>query len=75
MHRCLIICAMLLAACGPKPAIQPYIPADLLQPVAGYIGPAPTTEGALIAAAIAEKRGREAANSKLAAISEILGPQ
>ena len=75
MRHCLIICAMLLAGCGPKPSTTAYVPADLLQPVAGYIGPAPTTEGALIAAAVAEKRGREAANAKLAAISEILGPQ
>jgi len=75
MRRCLIICAIVLAGCGPRPSILPYVPADLLQPVAGYVGPVPQTEGQLIAAAIAEKHGREVANAQLLAIAKILGPQ
>lgn len=75
MPRFLIISTALLAGCGPKPALTPYIPADLLRPVAGYIGSRPATEGQLIAAAVAEKQGREKANAQLAAIVEILGVQ
>lgn len=72
MRRCLIICAGLLAGCGPDPAPDLHIPPDLLQPVAGWTGPAPQTEGQLIDAAAAEKRGRQRANAQIRAIAEIV---
>lgn len=75
MRRCLIICALLLAGCGPEPAIQPYVPADLLRPVPGYEGPSPASEGMLMTAAIAEKQGREICVGNVLTIAEILNPQ
>jgi len=75
MHRCLIICALLLAGCGLKPAIRPYVPADLFQPVPGYEGPPPVNAGMLMTAAIAEKHGREICVGNVLTIAEILGPQ
>ncbi|MFO1203000.1 MAG: hypothetical protein U1E58_10240 [Tabrizicola sp.] len=68
MHRCLIICALALAACGPDPAL---IPAELLDPCPGWQGKRPETEGQLIRAAAAEKGGRLCANSKLASIAKL----
>lgn len=65
MWRCLIICAGLLAGCGP----DPVIPADMLTPCPGWQGRRPQTEGELIRAALAEKGGRECANGKLQAIA------
>ncbi len=50
----------------------PRVPADLLQPCVGYIGPRPKTEGQLSDAMVAEARGRSCANGKLQTISEIL---
>lgn len=68
MRRCLIICAMALAGCGPDAAT---IPAELLDPCPGWQGRRPATEGELIRAALAEKGGRRCANSKLAAIAAL----
>lgn len=67
MWRCLSICALALAGCGPDPAVPP----DLLQPCPGWQGRRPLTEGELIRAAWAEKGGRECANGKLAAIAAL----
>lgn len=72
MRLCLTICLALLAGCG-REAAPVHIPADLLQPVAGWQGPAPRTEGQLIDAAVAEKRGRERANAQIEAIGQIVG--
>jgi hypothetical protein len=55
--------------------IAPSVPADLLRPEPGWMGVSPHSEGDLVNALIAEKRGRERANGKLEAINEILsGP-
>jgi len=51
---------------------RPEVPADLLQPCAGYTGPLPQTEGQISDALIAEARGRSCANAKLATVAEIL---
>ncbi|MFC4215097.1 hypothetical protein ACFP4H_14005 [Pseudophaeobacter arcticus] len=50
----------------------PNVPADLLQPCAGYTGPLPRSEGQMSDALIAEARGRSCANGKLEAVAEIL---
>jgi len=67
MRLCLIICAVVLAGCGRKAEI----PADLMTPCAGWQGAPPATEGDLMRAALAEKGGRECANSKLGAIAAL----
>lgn len=75
MRLFLIISAALLASCGPEITTAP-IPADLLVPCAGWTGNSPANGGQLVDAAFAEKRGREACNLKLKAISEIVaGPR
>lgn len=72
MHRCLIICAALLASCGPDPVpVMPSIPPDLLVPARGWEGGRPETEGALVDATAAELRGRLQCNGQLLAIAEI----
>ncbi|WP_417714355.1 hypothetical protein [Pseudophaeobacter arcticus] len=50
----------------------PQVPADLLQPCAGYTGPLPQSEGQISDALIAEARGRRCANGRLATVAEIL---
>jgi hypothetical protein len=72
MRLCLTICLALLAGCG-REAATVHFPADLLQPAPGWLGPAPRTEGQMIDAAVAEKRGRERANAQLEAIGQIVG--
>lgn len=75
MRLLAIICVMLLASCGRDPQyipVEPTIPADLLVPSKGWTGPTPQTEGQLIDAVEAEKSGREDANRKIKAISEIV---
>lgn len=62
MGRCLTICAMLLAGCGPDPAWQLLD----LTPCPGWTGPRPQTEGQFARAAAAERAGRLCANEKLA---------
>ena len=52
--------------------LRPDVPADLLQPCAGYTGPVPKTEGQLSDALIAEVQGRSCANRKLGSLAEIL---
>lgn len=78
MRRYPIICALLLAACGreaqPVTAAPPQIPADLLKPAPGWTGPTPATDGGIIDAAWAEKRGRLQCNGQLLTISEIAYP-
>lgn len=71
MRLCLTICLVLLAGCG-REAAPLHIPADLLQPAPGWLGQAPRTEGQLIDAVVAEKRGRERANAQLEAIGQIV---
>jgi len=77
MRRCLITCAALLAGCGPEVvtrpvAVAPAIPAAVLAPCPGWTGPTPRTEGDLIDAALAERRGRECANARLRAVNDML---
>lgn len=77
MHRCLIICALLISACSkPQPQlVPPYIPADLLTPC---LTPpmAATTEGQLAAKLIRIAADRDCANQKILSIGEIInGPQ
>ena len=50
----------------------PRVPADLLQPCAGYTGPLPQSEGQISDALIAEARGRACANGRLEVVREIL---
>ena len=67
---------LLLAGCSDRtsdPVVPPpRVPADLLQPCAGYTGPVPQSEGQFSDALIAEARGRSCANGKLAAVADIL---
>jgi hypothetical protein len=76
MRLCLLCCLLLLTGCSEpdSPLIipPPEVPADLLQPCAGYTGPIPSTEGQLSDALIAEARGRSCANARLATVAEIL---
>jgi len=77
MHRCLIICALLISACAkPQPElVPPYVPADLLTPC---LTPpmAATTEGQLAAKILRIAKDRDCANQKIEAIAEIVaGPQ
>lgn len=69
MGRCLIICVMLLAGCGPEP---PAISLLDLAPCPGWTGLAPATEGQLARAAAAERAGRLCANEKLSTVSAAL---
>lgn len=75
MRRYLTICAMLLASCGPDHFVETdnMVDPGLLQPRAGYTGPSPETQGALIAAAHAEQSGRLMCNADKSTISEIIG--
>ena len=78
MRLYLIFSALLLSACMGRQSEPieppPIVPADLLQPVPGYIGPVPATERQMIRAWTAEMRGRQKANAQLATIGEILQP-
>ncbi len=69
MHRYLIICATVLAACGPDPVA---VPAPLLTPCPGWQGRTPATEGELIRAGAAERAGRVCANGKLKAVAGLV---
>ena len=82
MRHCLLCCLPLLSACSdldnPQIIQPPKVPADLLQPCAGYTGPVPSSEGQISDALLAEARARGCANEKLATVAEILnstGPQ
>lgn len=70
MHRCLITCLALLAACGPD--LPPAVPPELLVPPTGYVGPRPATEGQLKTAIIADKRALGQCVMQLESISAIL---
>ena len=74
-----LCCLLLLTGCFGRDSEPekppPRVPADLLQPVPGYTGPVPRTEGQLSDALIAERRGRQAANAKLATVAEILNEE
>jgi hypothetical protein len=48
------------------------VPADLLQPVPGYPGPVPQTEGQLVTAMLTTVAALSEANARIAAIAEIL---
>lgn len=76
MRHCLIICAALLAGCGPDPAPSPGAALRLLDltPCPGWTGPTPTTERQLARAALAERTGRLCANAKLGAVRVAVGP-
>lgn len=70
-----LCCALLLSGCLRAPEVvapPPPVPADLLRPCSGYIGPMPRTEGQLSDALIAEARGRACANARLGAVRQIL---
>jgi len=75
-HLCL---PLLLNGClelGSEPITpRPEVPADLLQPCAGYTGPLPQSEGQISDALIAEAQGRACANDKLTTVAEILRVQ
>lgn len=71
------LCSLLLLAGCSQPVREvvippPQVPADLLQPCAGYTGPLPRSEGQISDALIAEARGRRCANGRLATVAEIL---
>ena len=76
MRLCHLCLPLLLTGCfelgSEAVVLPPRVPADLLQPCAGYTGPVPQTEGQISEALIAEAKGRGCANGKLAAIAEIL---
>lgn len=63
--------AMLLVGCG-RDLPPPVVPADLLEPVSGWTGAPPQTQGQLMSAVIAEKRGLGQCNLHKATIREIL---
>lgn len=69
MRLCLVISTMLLAACGPETGA---VPAELLLPPTGYVGPKPTTEGQLVAAVIADKKALGQCVLQLESVREIL---
>lgn len=71
MRHCLIISALLLAGCG-RNLPPPVVPADLLEPVPGYQGKTPKTQGQLISAIIADKRALGQCNLQVESIREIL---
>ncbi len=71
MRHCLIISLVLLIGCG-RDLPTPVVPADLLEPVPGWNGPTPKTEGQLIGAAMTDKRSLGQCNMKLGSIREIL---
>ncbi len=73
MRRCLIISALLLAACGREAVAPPPVALLDLRPCPGWTGPRPSTEGAFARAAAAERAGRLCANSKLASVSAAVG--
>ncbi len=76
MRLCLLCSLLLLTGCfgrGSEPIKPPPdVPADLLQPCAGYTGPLPRTEGQISDALVAETKGRACANGRLATVAEIL---
>lgn len=74
MRNYLVICAGLLAACGPDPVPHPVSLLDLA-PCSGWQGPRPDTEGQFARAAAAERTGRLCANNKLAAVSETVNEE
>lgn len=73
MRRLTIICAVALAGCGNEPVASP-IPADMLQPCAGWTGRSPETQGELLRAALAERSGRLCANEKLESVRQVAWP-
>ena len=76
MRLCLLCSLLLLTGCFGRDSEPikppPDVPADLLQPCAGYTGPPPRTEGQISDALVAEAKGRTCANGRLATIGEIL---
>lgn len=74
MRRCLLICALLLSACGEKDKVvvtATKIPDDLLRQERGWTGPVPATETQFLAALFATERARISLNAKLGAIADI----
>lgn len=71
MRRCLIICLMLLSACGDHPPaeIEALQALDLSQ-CPGWQGPVPAVEAQMARASAAEMAGRLCANAKLSAARE-----
>lgn len=69
MRHCLVISAMLLAACGREALAPPPVALLDLAPCPGWTGPRPVTEGAFARAAAAEMAGRLCANAKLEVVS------
>lgn len=78
MRLCLIFSALLLSACTRGHEIvaaPPPVPADLLRPCAGYVGPFPRNEGQLSDALVAEARGRSCANARILTVRKILNSE
>lgn len=71
MRHCLIISVLLLVGCG-RDLPPPVVPADLLEPVPGWAGSAPQTQGQMMSAIVADKRALGQCNLQLGAISEVL---
>jgi hypothetical protein len=76
MRHCLIICALLTSGCNrpPEQLAQPYVPADLLTPCRTPLRAA-ETERDLARNMLTRAADLDCANSKIAAIAEIIGPQ
>ena len=76
MRLYLLCLPLLLTGCFGRDSDSalspPKVPADLLRPCTGYTGPLPQSEGQISDALVAEARGRNCANSKLATVAEIL---
>lgn len=73
MHRYLIICAMLLASCGPK-LPDGSVPPELLAAPTGYVGPTPLTEGQIVDAALADQVALGQCVAQLGAIAALQSP-
>lgn len=75
MRRCLVICLILLASCGPKIEAPPPLALLDLEPCPGWQGATPTSERLYARAAAAEKAGRLCANAKLNDAKAVAGPR
>lgn len=76
MRHCLIICALLTAACADRAPVvaRPYVPADLLTPCRTPLRVA-ATERDLAQNMLTRAADLDCANGKIEAIAQIIGPQ
>jgi hypothetical protein len=73
--RLSLICFVALAGCsGRDVPPAPYVPADLLAPVAGWQGGPPNSEGEWVDAAAAEQRGLQQCNGDKLTLRQLLEP-